>query len=55
MPAETDYFLHRSEVEAVQSITAVDPRAAEAHRELGRLHAERAIAALAGHPDEPAR
>ena len=47
MTEETGYFLARSQAEAVQSIMAADPRAAAAHRELGRLHAERAIAALA--------
>ena len=51
MPADTDYFLQRSQAEAVQSIAAADPRAAAAHQELGRLHAERAVAELTGKDD----
>lgn len=46
MSAKVDYFLLRSEAEAVRSIAALDPRAAAAHEGLSRLHAERAIAGL---------
>ena len=46
MAVDTEYFLHRSYFEAVQSIAATDTRAAAAHEELCLRYARAAIDGL---------
>ena len=37
-PAETSYFLHRAEQEAIRAIQATDDRAAAIHQDLSRRY-----------------